>query len=357
MSVRFDDFVFYNADITYDGVHALFARPSGDLVTNSWTPTPLFSKIDEVDPDDSDKIVSPLATGFACEVSLNPIFRPSTQEDHVLYYRIKRSGGLADINNLTVELYQEQKLIASRYFSGFDTNFSSSAIYLDTGEAGFISDYSKLSLRFITSKMTTTYSGLRSHWRFDRSSGDAYGKNPIMSFSSPVWTGAKFISGAYLNNSDMVTSGFNVSGSISFAGWVNVQVTGRDQSLVTKIGQGLTNLALMITGGYFSATGFTSTSFGDFGVSYQVPMTGSINYFLGTSYNPFTSALLLRVNQDTRVISVSGAFNDSYSGLFFGAFRKISGVAFDGWSAWDRALTSGEFDELYNNGSGRIFPF
>jgi hypothetical protein len=130
------------------GVHL---RPISDISTGGWTTSPLYSKINEVSPDDSNYIRSadnPLYD--TCEVALTPTGTPISRTNHNIRYRIQNtvSGNLI---NLVVALYQGSNLIGSGVHNNVANGFFTTGFLLTTGQASNITDYSNLRLRFIAS--------------------------------------------------------------------------------------------------------------------------------------------------------------------------------------------------------------
>jgi len=82
---------------------AQYGRPGSDITTG-WTTTPLWSKLDEVTPDDADFITGTGPTKTA-EVLLSSVTDPGVHTGHVWSLRLKATGSGAG-EKVSVALYQ-----------------------------------------------------------------------------------------------------------------------------------------------------------------------------------------------------------------------------------------------------------
>ena len=132
---------------------AQFARPSSDITTD-WATTPLWSKIDEVTPDDGDFITG---TGNAktFEVKLSAVTDPQVGTGHIVRIRARAtgSGGAERLN--TWGLYQATTAIVTQNASITRGSFNEYSITLSEAQANSITDYSDLRIRGLTSQGTT----------------------------------------------------------------------------------------------------------------------------------------------------------------------------------------------------------
>jgi hypothetical protein len=144
----------FNRQQTYGkiNIQKYVLRPYSDVVTDYWTNVPLYSKINEVSPDDTNKITSySIPTGGYSEVKLTPTGQAISYNDHVIRYRYRKNKSSTNQLNLTVGLYCGSNLIKSSTHTDIDNNWIISGFTLSTGEAYNITDYSDLRLRFMAS--------------------------------------------------------------------------------------------------------------------------------------------------------------------------------------------------------------
>jgi len=142
----------YSTTTTILGLSSLvksqFAHPISDESTGLWSETPLYAKIDEVNPDDSDYIYSTLnPTNDTCEVRLNSITAPNDKTRHKLKYRFKKSG--SNSIDFKIQLYDNTTLIKETTHSNISTEWVDGVITLTEGEANTISDYGNLRVKLV----------------------------------------------------------------------------------------------------------------------------------------------------------------------------------------------------------------
>lgn len=98
---------------------AQYAYPDADVSTGIWGTAPLWSKLDEVSPNDSDSITASVRASTANgEVRLGDVTDPESSSDHVLHVRYWRTTNGTWTVNLTVTLWQGDTPIAQRVVSG-----------------------------------------------------------------------------------------------------------------------------------------------------------------------------------------------------------------------------------------------
>lgn len=132
--------------------------PISDITVGNWTTDPLYEKIDESTADDSDFIVSPdYPKGEECEVKLGPVTDPGVHTNHTVYVRTRNTSTTEPLG-LRVGLYQASTLIATRDYNSLPTGFATQSFTLTESEAGTITDYSDLRLRFNARTVTGSYS-------------------------------------------------------------------------------------------------------------------------------------------------------------------------------------------------------
>lgn len=125
---------------------AQFARPSLDITTG-WATTPLWSKIDEVTPDDGDYITG-TGPSVTAEVKLSAVTDPLDDTNHAWSFRTN-SAGSGGPERLNVDLYQGTTLIEQLILNQALTR--SWALWQGTlVNAANITDYSDLRFRLVT---------------------------------------------------------------------------------------------------------------------------------------------------------------------------------------------------------------
>lgn len=128
---------------------AQFTRPASDITIGNWTTSPLFSKINEVNYDDSNYIISSSTGADTSEVKLGSLNTPTDKNNHIVKFRYGASG--TGFGNVTVGLYQGAALIRQSYYTGITGSYLNGTFTLSTSEATSISDYSDLRVRFSAS--------------------------------------------------------------------------------------------------------------------------------------------------------------------------------------------------------------
>src|SRR3954469_21589771 len=90
-----------------------FARPVSDLATGAWSPTPVWSRLDEVVPSDADFVsdAEDGTIGVPFQVSLNTISDPGKNLSHIIHVRLRESN--TSQFGFEVELLQGASHIAS----------------------------------------------------------------------------------------------------------------------------------------------------------------------------------------------------------------------------------------------------
>jgi len=128
-----------------------FGRPSADVSTGSYTPTPLWQQLDEATADDDTTVVDSAnnpgetdGTGF--EVALGSIPDPQSSSGHAVRVRARRNGGARTIT-LNWRLYQGTTAVISAKSLTLTDSYQTSTYTLSGAEADAISDYSDLRVR------------------------------------------------------------------------------------------------------------------------------------------------------------------------------------------------------------------
>lgn len=142
-----------------------YARPSADVANpGNWTThtggtTNLYTAIDEVTPDHTDFIQSPLSPSSAVYVvKLSSVVNPNTTSGHILRFSYSASENNQQTIQLTVQLRQgyvnesnQGTLIAQRVVTSNSTSFVTDVYTLSSSEAGAITNYGDLYLRMVAS--------------------------------------------------------------------------------------------------------------------------------------------------------------------------------------------------------------
>jgi hypothetical protein len=145
---------------------AQFARPTADLVNQSWTEddgttTDLFDQIDESVADDADYVQSALApTSDVYAVDLGTLEDPVSSTGHVIRYRYKKNASGGAQIDLTVQLrqgYVNESSLGTLIEEWVHTNISdtitAAAQTLGGTEADAITNYADLQLRFVANQV------------------------------------------------------------------------------------------------------------------------------------------------------------------------------------------------------------
>ena len=225
--------------------------------------------------------------------------------------------------------------------------------------------------------------GLVSYWRLDEvytaaTWVDSHGPNNLSRSNTAASLpsakmGAGFdsnvngSSSSFLSISNASQVGLDITGSFSISFWLNLPVlstTGLYGGLPSKYtsegyrvysGDAASSIALQTTG----ATGGIHTTSGTF--------TFVINrwYFIMATYNTSDKAKRIYINSSTAIgsgtASHSNALKQTTDSFDIGHLQNASSATLrtriDEVGFWNRALTSDEFNDLYNNGCGLSYPF
>ncbi len=129
------------------------AVPIQDIDPGDWIFTPLYEKIDEDVPDNSDYISSAHSPiNSVCEVKLSSGLDPGTSEGHSVNYRYNKTDPNSVIN-LEIQLRQGVVIIANWTHLNVNATWVEAQQVLTSVQADSITDYSDLRLRFIANKV------------------------------------------------------------------------------------------------------------------------------------------------------------------------------------------------------------
>lgn len=139
------------ANIQHLRMHKRF--PSGDVTPGNWTTAPLYEKIDEFIPNDSDVIASSQKpSNDYCEFSLPPMNAPNNKSSHAVKYRIRKVLNTHSLS-FKVGLYEGDTLIAEHTHDNVPTDWIDGMMILTSAQASSITNYSNLKLRFTANTM------------------------------------------------------------------------------------------------------------------------------------------------------------------------------------------------------------
>lgn len=124
-----------------------FARPVHDILVEDWTPTPVYEQLNEVVPDDEETEVTSgnNPRGDAFEVGLSHLEDPAHYQDHVLRYRVKKTGPRT--TSATISLYQGEILIATGTQEDITEEYTTYSLELSEVQASSMTDYTDLVVR------------------------------------------------------------------------------------------------------------------------------------------------------------------------------------------------------------------
>lgn len=135
------------------GTIAQLSRPTADISVGGWTTTPLYQKLDEATPDDSDFVTSPTGTSPEFEVGLTNVVDPLSNTDHIIKFRAFASDGGGAKEKANAVLLEGANEIAETGLQNLDrSQFTQFEYTLSSAEADDITDYTNLSIRIETSK-------------------------------------------------------------------------------------------------------------------------------------------------------------------------------------------------------------
>lgn len=126
---------------------AQFGRPSSDITVDGFSPTPLYSRLNETSPDGTTSEVTVANNGGdkTPEVALSAVTDPVSSTGHIMSIYIKKSSNRTSA--VTMYLYQGATLIASSSAIAVTTTYTQYDYTLSGAEADSITDYSDLRMR------------------------------------------------------------------------------------------------------------------------------------------------------------------------------------------------------------------
>lgn len=128
-----------------------YARPDQDLNVGPWNTAPLYSKINEVIPNDATDYIYDSTNSViwqATNMSLSGITAPTRKDGHVLKYRFRVTGFAAFSNpDFRIRLFQGDNLIVNYTQTTFGgVGWFTWTQTLQPSQAELITDYSNLTV-------------------------------------------------------------------------------------------------------------------------------------------------------------------------------------------------------------------
>lgn len=356
---------------------AQFSSPTGDINTGQWSPSPLYTGINEFVPDTTNYISSSIwPTGDTCEVILSGLQTPTGLNNHILSYYYQ--ANFLDPKyylNLIVGLYQGSTLLSGITYTGINTGWTSGNISLTTGQASNINDYNDLRIRFTAYTGTYLLSPIPDilWYKFLEGSGTVLNDSSLTGINS-----------GQLSSSSMWTNGLNGSGfCISGDGAATFAQTFQNVNFNTNIltvclwafnpswgggtqiwietdaaGYGTPNAGFIIDNeiGARNFGGIHSTNFRN---EFQTLPSAGVWHHYAFILDDSTAAGDIRIfldgiEQSTTIqdSSKSAAANYQTDTLYFfgrGGASLFSNAAFDDIRIYGRTLSSGEIQAVMND--------
>ena len=139
------------------------ARPASDISTGAWTATPLWSKVDEVTPDDdTTKITSDNPNSDTMEVKLTAVTDPVSSTGHIVSFRAKTGVFDPEVEEsicgmqIIPKLVQGTTVISTGSTVNLTSDWATYSWTLTAGEADNITDYGDLRVRLTADLLNIT---------------------------------------------------------------------------------------------------------------------------------------------------------------------------------------------------------
>ncbi len=355
--------------------------PIQDLVSGGWVTGLLYEKVDELLPDSSDYIISSGRPHYDfSQVRLSGFLNPPTgRESLLIKTQYNKWPHNREIVDLKISLHDGETCIYEGTVPNLATGFVSGGMYVPRDNAEKITGFNDLRFGFVAISDSLN-SGLVSFWKLNETGGtrfDSYGANHLTSNNQVSYKtgrqdfGAYFISGGtgqYLSVSSDYSLQFGSNDNFTIAGWINLKNPNPNNTNVTMVGWKSLNLAnnQEYSLGYRDGSGF-AFAMGN-GSSYNVVLSNNI---YGTStgiwclvvgqHDTTNKRQWIRINGNEDIQSGSSV---GYGYLNTGTFiigsdwsnNQHTGII-DEVGIWNRLLTTGEIDRLYNSRQGTTGPF
>jgi hypothetical protein len=141
-------------DVSVSGANVQISSPISDVSTGFWSIAPLYEKIDEISPSDSDYIYSSTnPSNDTCEVLLTGAINPNVHTGHYLTYRYQKELDNSNQINLVVGLYEGTTLISQQTHNDIPYGWITTGFYLTSGEAATITNYNNIRVRLTANKV------------------------------------------------------------------------------------------------------------------------------------------------------------------------------------------------------------
>lgn len=144
---------------------AQYGRPDSDISTGNWTATPLWSKLDEETPNDTDYMEHNNVSESWCELGLTDVLDPDIHTNHKVRYRARKfetTGQIPALITFKAALFCGGTQIAEwNRATELTTSWQTFIESLTETQAGNISNYADLRLKFYGDKITLAF-----YWRY-----------------------------------------------------------------------------------------------------------------------------------------------------------------------------------------------
>lgn len=207
---------------------------------------------------------------------------------------------------------------------------------------------------------------LTEYWKLDESSGNAVGSlnsialtnNGVVPYSAGlINNGADFVPNDSMNNNAVLAL---TSYPRSFSAWVKFDTLASTDKAIISLGDGTTHyycLKVRISDNHIVFRSNNSTQAGD--VDTGIVATTGVWYHCVVIQNSTTSVTIYIDNVETNTAATT--FVANVSQFYIGYLGRSAAWYLDGMmdevGIWNRALTSVDVDDLYNDGAGAVYPF
>lgn len=140
----------YGSEVSLTTADAQFARPSADIDTGGWGITPLYSKINSTNRDDSSFIYSDNNTSpDTAGMELSTLEDPSSDTGHFIRYTYRKDQAGGHAINFTIRLLENGAQIAEWTHTNVSADFIYAEQALTAVQAGSINDYTALEIEVV----------------------------------------------------------------------------------------------------------------------------------------------------------------------------------------------------------------
>jgi FG-GAP-like repeat len=147
-----------------DPAQPQFARPDADVSVGNWVTAPLWSKIDEVIPVDTDSARGPVGASGTSEIGLSDLTDPGPSGLMRVRYRFSKDSAGGQPVDLTLELVQGASVIASWAHLNITNVWTQVEQTLTAQQLAQITDFADLRLRLTQQVGTGNPRRVRVSW-------------------------------------------------------------------------------------------------------------------------------------------------------------------------------------------------